>query len=232
MAGELPHEMQQVAPVRILRTQPVPQLRCEVLPTLFLKHTGILQNTGQEAHQPPGEHLPRRPWALSEDEVADKACQRAGEKACLRPKGYRCNDDNSRAGLEVWQWDNREYCAPHNGNSRHDRDRHQLTGLGLLLIEYQYEGDGGRQQEQQAQQNIRVQYDVVPESAGTHRIDRGAVAVVIAEGHHQGGQHQKDHPRGGSGSFADKELRHDAITSSQVMSMGKCSAAIRLASVV
>ena len=91
---------------------------------------------------------------VGEDEVADKACQRAGEKACLRPKGYRCNDDNSRAGLEVWQWDNGEYCAPHNGNGCHHRNGNHLAGLGLLLVEYQNEGYRGSYQEQQAQQDI------------------------------------------------------------------------------
>ena len=232
MAGELPHEMQQVAPVRVLRAQPVPQPRREVGTVLFRKHTGILQNTRQEAHQPPCEHLPWRPRPLSENEVADKGGQCAGKKARLRPEGHRRNDNDGGAGLEVGQGDDLKHGAAYHGNGRHHRNRHQLAGLRLLLIKYQNERDSGGQQEQQAQQNIRIQDDVIPEGTGAHWIDRGAMAVVIAEGHHQGGQYQKDHPRGGSGAFADKELRHDAITSSQVMSVGKCSAAMRLASVV
>ena len=156
MVGELPHEMQQIAPVRIRRTQPVPQLRREVRAVLFRKHTCILQNTRQKAHQSPGEHLPRRPRPLSENEVADKGGQRAGKKARLRPEGHRRDDNDGGAGLEVGQRDDLKHGAAYHGNGRHHRNRHQLASLGLLLIEYQKEGDGGGQQEQQAQQNIRV----------------------------------------------------------------------------
>lgn len=73
-------------------------------------------------------------------------------------------EGNSRAGLEVWQWDNGEYCAAHNGNGRHDRDGNHLTGLGFLLVEYQNEGDRGSYQKQQAQQDVRAQNEVIPES--------------------------------------------------------------------
>ena len=156
MVGKLPHKMQQIAPVGILRTQPVPPLRCKVTAASSLECTCILQDTRQKAHQPPCEHLPWRPRTLSENEVADKGGQRAGKKARLRPEGHRRNDNDGGAGLEVGQRDDLKHRAAHNANGRHHRDRHQLTGLGLLLIEYQYEGDGGRQQEQQAQQNIRV----------------------------------------------------------------------------
>jgi len=156
MVGELPHEMQQVAPVRILRTQPVPQLRREVGAAYSLECTCILQDTRQKAHQPPCEHLPWRPRPLSENEVADKGGQCAGKKARLRPEGHRRNDNDGGAGLEVGQRDDLKHRAAYHGNGRHHCNRHQLASLGLLLIEYQYEGDGGHQQEQQAQQNIRV----------------------------------------------------------------------------
>ena len=101
VVGELPHQMQQVTPVRILRTQPVPQLRREMLPVFTRKHTGVFQDTGQKAYQTPSEHLPGRPWPLSENEVADKACQRTGEKPRLRPEGHRRDANDGGAGLEV-----------------------------------------------------------------------------------------------------------------------------------
>ena len=165
MVGKLPHKMQQIAPVRILRTQPVPQFRREVGAVFFRKHTGILQNSRQKAYQAPGEHLPRRPRSLSENEVADKGGQRAGKKARLRPEGHRRNDNDGGAGLEVGQRDDLKHGAAYHGNGRHHRDRHQLASLGLLLIEYQKEGDGGGQQEEKPQQNIGVEDNVIPEGA-------------------------------------------------------------------
>ena len=165
MVGKLPHEMQQIAPVRIRRTQPVPQLRREVRAVLFRKHTGILQNTRQKAHQPPGEHLPWRPRPLSENEVADKGGQRAGKKARLRPEGHRRNDNDGGAGLEVGQRDDLKHRAAYHGNGRHHRNRHQLASLGPPLIKYQYEGDRGGQQEEKPQQNIGVEDNVIPEGA-------------------------------------------------------------------
>ena len=165
MVGELPHKMQQIAPVGILRAQPVPPLRRKVTAASAFEYAGILQNTRQKAHQPPCEHLPRRPRSLSENEVADKGGQRAGKKARLRPEGHRRDDNDGGAGLEVGQRDDLKHRAAYHGNGRHHRDRHQLTGLGLLLIEYQYEGDGGRQQEEKSQQNIGVEDNVIPEGA-------------------------------------------------------------------
>ena len=163
MVGKLPHKMQQIAPVGILRAQPVPPLRRKVTAASAFEYTCILQDTRQKAHQPPCEHLPWRPRPLSENEVADKGGQRAGKKARLRPEGHRRDDNDGGAGLEVGQRDDLKHRAAYHGNGRHHRNRHQLASLGLLLIKYQYERDGGGQQEEKPQQNIGVEDNVIPE---------------------------------------------------------------------
>ena len=165
MVGKLPYKMQQISPVGILWAQPVPPLRRKVTAASAFEYAGILQDTRQKAYQAPGEHLPRRPRPLSENEVADKGGQCAGKKARLRPKGHRRDDNDGGAGLEVGQRDDLKYRAAYHGNGRHHCNRHQLASLGLLLIKYQYERDGGGQQEQKSQQNIGVEDNVIPEGA-------------------------------------------------------------------
>ena len=99
----------------------------------------VEHQSGKEAAEPIGKHLPGGPGALAEKEIAGEGGNGAGEEACLRSKGDAGNHDDAGDGFQ--KGGEGKYHPGHRCQRCHYGENHQLPRLGLAGFKAEEKGE-------------------------------------------------------------------------------------------